>query len=50
MFLQVLLLSALMLAHSGLAHAADDARGNPVAVLFGENVYAKDLVAPAAAG
>jgi hypothetical protein len=46
---QVLLLPALSLVYSISAHAADEAPGKPVAVIFGENVYAKDLVAPGGA-
>lgn len=50
MFSRLLFFSAMGLVCSLSTQAADETRGKPVAVLFGETVYAKDLAAPAAAG
>jgi hypothetical protein len=48
MLSRLLFFSAMGLVCSLSAQAADETRGKPVAVLFGELVYAKDLAAPAA--
>ena len=49
MFPRLLLLPAVTLVFSVSAQAAGEAGGKPVAVIFGENVYDKDLVAPGGA-
>lgn len=49
MRLRLLWFSALCLVVSLPAQAAEEAAGKPVAVLFGKNLYAKDLASPAGA-
>jgi hypothetical protein len=49
MRLRLLLLSAVSLVVSMSARAVDESPEKPVAVIFGESVYAKDLVAPGGA-
>jgi hypothetical protein len=50
MLSRLLFFSAMGLACCLPTHAANETWGKPVAVLFGKNVYAKDLAAPAVAG